>query len=92
MLVDLVALYKSSEKNLIRKFSEVSIQESTWIIETLGGQFGNPNNDISKYQQYSTYTSKTNNIDSIKDLRDTKIRLYTELDTLWWKKKQKSGL
>jgi hypothetical protein len=34
--IDLVALYKSSEKNLIRKFSEVAVQESTWIIETLG--------------------------------------------------------
>jgi hypothetical protein len=88
--IDLVALYKSSEKNLIRKFSEVSIQESTWIIETLGSQFGNPNNAISKYQQYSTYTSKTNNIDNIKDLRDTKIRLYTEPDTLWWKKNRKA--
>lgn len=83
--IDLVALYKSSEKNLKRNFSEISVQESTWIIETLGKQFGNPNNDISKYQKYSVYTSKTNNIDNIKGLKNTKIRLYTEPDTLWWK-------
>jgi hypothetical protein len=88
--IDLIALYKSSEKNLIRKFSEISIQESTWIIETLGKQFGDPDNDISKYQQYSTYTSKTNNIDNIKGLKNTKIRLYTEPDTLWWKENRKA--
>lgn len=83
--IDLVALYKSSEKNLTRNFSEVSVQESTWIIETLGKQFGNPNNDISKYEKYSIYTSETNNIDNLKSLKNTKIRLYTEPDTLWWK-------
>ncbi len=88
--IDLVALYRSSEKNLTRNFSEISVQESTWIIETLEKQFGNPNDDISKYQQYSIYTSKTNNIDNIKSLKNTKIRLYTEPDTLWWKENRKA--
>jgi len=88
--IDLVALYRSSEKNLTRNFSETSVQESTWIIETLGKQFGNPNNDISKYQEYSIYTSKTNNIDNIKGLKNTKIRFYTEPDTLWWKENRKA--
>ncbi|MBL4708765.1 MAG: hypothetical protein JKY48_10055 [Flavobacteriales bacterium] len=83
--IDLVALYKSSEKNLTRNFSDVSVQESTWIIETLGKQFGNPKKDISKYLEYSIYTSETNNIDKLKNLKNTKIRLYTEPDTIWWK-------
>lgn len=84
--IDLAALYRSSEKNLIRNFSEVSVQESTWIIKTLGEQLKNPNNDISKYQEYSVYTSESNNINNLKGLKNTKIRLYTEPDTLWWKK------
>lgn len=88
--IDLVALYKSSEKNLARNFSEVSVQESTWIIETLGKQFGNPNNDISKYEKYSVYTSETSNIDNLKSLKNIKIRLYTEPDTLWWKENRKA--
>jgi len=88
--IDLVALYKSSEKNLARNFSEISVQESTWIIETLGKQFGNPNNDISKYQEYSIYTSETSNIDNLKGLENIKIRLYTEPDTLWWKENRKA--
>jgi hypothetical protein len=88
--IDLVALYKSSEKNIARNFSEVSVRESTWMIETLGKPFGNPSDGISKYQQYAVYTSSTETIDNIKGLKNTKIRLYTEPDTLWWKENRKA--
>nr|WP_315172061.1 hypothetical protein [uncultured Flavobacterium sp.] len=88
--IDLVALYKSSEKNLKQNSSETSLQESTWIIETLEKQFGNPNNTISKYETYSVFTSTTNNIDNLKSLKNTKIRLYSEPDTLWWKENRKA--
>jgi predicted alpha/beta-fold hydrolase len=83
--IDLAALYYSSLKNLERNFSEPSVQESTWIVETLGNQFGIPDKDISKYQEYAIYTSKTDHTDNIKALKNTKMRLYTEPDTLWWK-------
>jgi hypothetical protein len=88
--IDLVALYHSSEKNIAKRFSDVSVQESTWIIETLEKQFGNPSNDISKYERYATFTSMTENIDNIKGLKNTKIRLYTEPDTLWWKENRRA--
>ncbi len=84
--IDLEALYRSSEKNLEKRFSEVSIHESTWLIETLEKQLGNPSNDISKYQKHSVYTSKTKCIDNLKGLKNIKIRLYTEPDTIWWRK------
>ena len=32
--IDLLGLYKSSEKNIAKNFSEVSVQESNWILET----------------------------------------------------------
>ena len=83
--IDLVALYKSSEKNLKRKFSETSVQESTWIIETLEKRFGHPSGNLSKYEAYAVFTSQSNNIDKLNSLKNTKIRLYTEPDTLWWK-------
>ncbi len=83
--VDLIALYKSAKKYIERNFSEPSVKESTWLVETLGTQFGNPNYDISKYEEHSIYTSKTDNINNLKHLKNTKIRFYTEPDTLWWK-------
>ncbi|QLE00480.1 hypothetical protein HX109_02470 [Galbibacter sp. BG1] len=48
--IDLVALYKSSEKNIARNFSELSIQESTWLLETLDSNFGNPKVNIKTYE------------------------------------------
>lgn len=83
--IDLVALYRSSEKNLERNFSESSVQESTWLLETLEKQFGNPHSNISNYENYSIYTSETDNFDNIKNLKNVKIRFYSEPDTLWWK-------
>lgn len=83
--IDLAELYNTAEKNVERNFSNSKTEESEWILETLGEQFGNPNTDILKYEQYSVFTSKTNNIHNIKNLKNTKIRLYTEPDTLWWK-------
>ncbi|WP_435262629.1 hypothetical protein [Tenacibaculum sp. nBUS_03] len=84
--IDLVALYKSSEKNIDRNFSEPSIQESTWLIEVLGNNFGNPEEDIKKYENKAVFTFSTNNTSNLEKLKRTKIRLYTEPDTLWCKK------
>ncbi|CDF80829.1 conserved hypothetical protein [Formosa agariphila KMM 3901] len=83
--IDLAELYHTAEKNIERNLSNSFAEESKWLLETLGKEFGNPNNDISKYELYSVFTSKTNNIDNLKNLKNTKIRLYTEPDTLWWK-------
>jgi hypothetical protein len=83
--IELAGLYFSSEKNLKRNFSEVSVQESNWLIQTLSDRFGDPNKDLSNYEKYAVYSSKTGNIDNLRNLKNTKIRMYTEPDTLWWK-------
>ena len=85
--IDLTELFNTAEKNIERNLSNSTMEESKWLLETLGKQFGNPHNDISKYEQYYVFTSKTNNIQNIKNLKNTKIRFYTEPDTLWWKTK-----
>ena len=87
--IDLEQLYYSAEKNIKLNFSEPAIQESTWILETLGTEFGNPHRDTSKFLKYSVYNSKKKNIDNLKSLKNTKLRFYTEPDTLWWKKNRK---
>jgi len=84
--IDLAALYKSSQKNIERNFSDVSVTESTWIIKNFKSQLGNLEDEFLKYQKLAPYTSETSNINNLKGLNNTKIRLYTEPDTLWWKK------
>jgi len=83
--IDLVALYKSSEKNVERDYSAPSVQESKWLLETLGKKFGSPNNSMSNYENYSIFTSETDNFDNIHNLKNVKIRFYSEPDTLWWR-------
>ncbi|WP_055447392.1 hypothetical protein [Lacinutrix mariniflava] len=84
--LDLSELYTVAQKNVERNFSEPAIEESTWLIETLEKELGIPDEDISKYEAYSVATLRTGNIDNIRNLKETKIRFYTEPDTLWWKK------
>lgn len=84
--IDLAALYKSSEINIDRNFSEPAIQESTWLLKSLGDNFGNPEDDIKKYEDKAVFTFSTNNTSNLEKLKRTKIRLYTEPDILWWKK------
>lgn len=88
--IDFLGLYKTTEKNLKQNFSEVSVQESTWIKNTFDKEFGNPENGITNYEQNSPYTFQTQNIDNLKGLEKLKIRLYTEPDVKWWNENRKN--
>jgi predicted peptidase len=89
--IDLAALYASSEKNIESNFSDVSVQESTWLLETLNSSFGNPDDNIEVYEDKSVFTYRTGNTDNLSSLKNTKIRLYTEPDTAWWAAHRKVG-
>lgn len=83
--IDLLALYRSSEKHISRQFSEVSVQESEWIIQHLSENFGEPIENFTAYERASVFSYESRNIDNLKALKNTKIRLYSEPDTLWWR-------
>ena len=84
--IDLAALYASSKKNIKNNFSAVAVQESTWLLNMLVSNIGNPKDDIEKYEAKSVFTYKTNHTANLNNLKNTMIRLYTEPDSLWWKK------
>jgi len=84
--IDLLELHKASMKNISRNFSDISVQESNWLINTLENKLGNPINGILEYEKYSVYTLETNHTENLNRLKNTKIRLYTEPDIEWWKK------
>lgn len=83
--VDLAGLYQSSEMNIARSRIEPSIRESEWLISALGQRFGDPRDTLSGYEAHAVFTSGTKSIDNIRNLKHTKIRMYAEPDTLWWK-------
>ena len=86
--IDLLALYRVSEKNLKLNFSESSIQESNWIKTEFDSIFGNPSDGIEKYEKNAPYTFESENIDNLTGLKGLKIRFYTEPDIDWWKEEK----
>ncbi|PTX62673.1 hypothetical protein C8N46_10269 [Kordia periserrulae] len=83
--IDLAALYRSAEKNVQRNFSDASVQEGRFLLDMLGNRFGNPAEAIDEYEKYAVFTAETNYTDNLANLHQTKLRLYTEPDTLWWR-------
>lgn len=88
--IDLLALYKTAQKNLKLDFSEPSVQEATWIKSFFEKEFGNPENGIDNYEKYSPFTLETQNIENLKNLKNLKIRFYTEPDLKWWQENRKN--
>lgn len=89
--IDLLALYKTAQKNLKMNFSEVSLQEANWIKKYFDEEFGNPENGIVNYEKYSPFTLETQNINNIVNLKDIKVRFYTEPDLKWWKENRQNN-
>ncbi len=84
--IDLFALYESSQKDILRKdFSEERLAEPKWIINYFEEKFGGKDSLLLNIQKVSPFTLKTININNVKNLKNSKLRFYTEPDTLWWK-------
>jgi hypothetical protein len=84
--IDLFALYESSKRDVKRKgFSDERLEEPKFIVDYFEDAFGGKDSLLSNIQKVSPVTLKTKNTENIKDLKNTKLRFYTEPDTLWWK-------
>lgn len=88
--IDLLALYQSSERNIKKDFSEISVAESTMILEVLTQDLGDPKISISGFENKSPYTYASENMSNLEALNGLRIRLYTEPDTSWWMENRKS--
>ena len=89
--IDLLALYEASLINIERNFSDVAVQESTWIKNLFDKELGNPKDGISNYEKYAVFTSASNYTANLSNLKNTKIRFYTEPDVNWWKVNRKTN-
>jgi hypothetical protein len=83
--IDLLELYKTSQKNIEKNVASESVEEAKWIVSEFDKIFGFPSSGIKKYEEHSPFTFKSKSIQNISSLKDVKLRLYTEPDTIWWK-------
>lgn len=89
--LDLLELYKVSERNIEYDFSESSVNESKFIIDFFKKALGDPENGIEKYESYSPFTMETKNVKNLANLDGMKIRFYTEPALKWWKENRMNG-
>lgn len=83
--IDLYALYESEQRDLKRKdFSEERLAEPKFIIGLIEDEFGVKDTLLVNIEKVAPVTRKTNNISNIQALKNSKLRFYTEPDTLWW--------
>lgn len=83
--IDLLRLYKTSEKNIAKNVASESVEEASWIVSEFDKIFGNPSLGLSKYEEHSPFTLETKSIQNISFLKEVKLRFYTEPDSIWWK-------
>lgn len=88
--IDLLGLYENAKKNIEKNFSEVAIQEANWIVDLFDTEFGIGDTSLINYQNKSPFLLKTHSTKNVSNLKDLDIRLYSEPDTLWWKKNRQA--
>ena len=86
--IDLLGLYKDAKNDIEKNFSEVAIQEATWIVNLFDSELGVGDTSFTNYENKSPYLLKTRSLKNLSNLKDVKIRLYSEPDTLWWKEER----
>ncbi|MCB4800064.1 hypothetical protein [Neotamlana laminarinivorans] len=89
--LDLLALYKTAEKNLKLNTAEVSVQESQFLKQMFDAEFGNPKDSLAVYEMRAPFTFQTENISNLSALKNTKLRFYTEPDLQWWKEQRQNN-
>lgn len=83
--VDLANLYFASEKKAQYRTNKKVTSEPKYLVNHLNKTLGNPNKDISQYENYSPFTSITNYTYNIHFSKDMAIRLYTEPDLKFYR-------
>ncbi|GAB4249020.1 MAG: hypothetical protein Tsb0034_28380 [Ekhidna sp.] len=79
--IDLSMLYRNAQKNLERGIKN----EAQWLIGYFDQSLGPLSNSQTSYSKHSVFDMASNTVENISALKGSKIRLYTEPDTTWWK-------
>ncbi|MGB6035597.1 MAG: hypothetical protein WBG42_04970 [Cryomorphaceae bacterium] len=83
--IDLSALYESARGDLLREdFSEERLSEPRFIVQTFQEEFGSGDSLPIRIAEFSPFIHNKG-INNASSLSNTKLRFYTEPDSLWWR-------
>lgn len=87
--IDLYALYESSVKDVLNPiFDKERLAEPKWIINYFEEEFTKASL-LQNIQKVSPFTIE-NKYTSVPNLKNSKLRFYTEPDSLWWKENRQT--
>lgn len=87
--IDLYALYKSSVKDIANpNFDNERLAEPKWIVSYFEKEFSKKSL-LKNIQNNSPFTLENKYI-NVPDLKNTKLRFYTEPDSLWWQENRQT--
>lgn len=81
--IDIEKLYHNAQADIEKHASEVSYEESLYIVDLLEKSIGNPKDSIQNYKKLSPYLSSIDYNENIKYLKNIKVNLYCEPDLEW---------
>jgi hypothetical protein len=81
--IDIEKLYYNAKADIAKHASEISYEESLYIVDLLEKSIGNPKDSIENYKKLSPYLSSIDYNENIKYLKDIKVNLYCEPDLEW---------
>lgn len=84
--IDIEKLYYNAKADMAKHASEVSYEESLYIVDLLEKSIGNPKDSIENYKKLAPYISSIDYNENIKYLKDIKVNLYCEPDLQWQSK------
>ena len=81
--IDIEKLYFNAKADIAKHASEVSYEESLYIVDLLEKNIGSPKDSIENYKRLSPYISSIDFNENIKYLKDIKVNLYCEPYIEW---------
>ena len=82
--VDLVGLYKSSERDLKKNNGGWWLGEAQMIVGKLKSELGDPYKDLKKYQQVSPFLRDMSDTVNERSLTGIAVRTYHDVDVSWF--------
>ena len=81
--IDIEKLYYNAKADIVKHASEVSYEESLYLVDLLEKTIGNPKDSLENYKKSSPYLCSIDYNENIKYLKDIKVNLYCEPDLEW---------
>ncbi|MEL6989753.1 MAG: hypothetical protein AAGK97_18240, partial [Bacteroidota bacterium] len=90
--LDKLRFYERCEKEIANSFSDVGLQEATWVKQRFDKIYGSPDQNLAAYESASVFSHHLKDGGNAKYLINTPIKFYTELDVEWMINERKRDL